>query len=94
MNTFSNFTYMQAMDMIAYNCLICQLIFKKVWLPQQLPCDCNLQHVTHLVLYSCLSSSAWSLWGDPSAYLALPHLLENGLTASFAPYWILVWLRC
>lgn len=39
----------------AYKCFICQLVFKKVWLPQQLPQSCDLQHDTSCMLHSTVS---------------------------------------
>lgn len=57
------------------NCFSCQLIFKKEWLPQQLPVEdsCDLQHDTSCMLHSTeslpLVGESWVNWcplGDTS----------------------------
>lgn len=63
MHTFAAFTYVQGMGVIVCNCLICQLIFKKVWLPQQLTHGFAACHLSR-DLQQSLSPSAWSLWGE------------------------------
>lgn len=55
MYTFAAFTYVQKKGVRVYKCFICQMVFKKVWLPQQLPQSCDLQYDTSCTLHSRVS---------------------------------------
>lgn len=101
MHAFAAITYVQGLGVIAYMCFICQLIFKKVWLPQQLPHSCDLQHATSCTLHSTESFSPWleplGLTGAHAALLLMqlplvPVSTPRGEKAGGTDRWLLSYL--